>query len=377
MRFRSNMARSSARTRELYGDDPFAQASISRADLRRACETQVKSHLVHLREGFIEARGIPSAVGELVRTAAPAFAALLRNVARLADVHSSDRMDATREGARSAGLPEGLVARGTRPGTAVRHPDGRSGAILSRIPRSSRAAGTRRRHVAHRVTVSSVIQQATTNISDSIPRRRERFASSRSALCLRASLRVRGWPPGDRTGDLPELTQPVNDFAKVIDADSARSDGRADPLTAAGERRRRGRGHSADLRTLWRHPRIRGEDVREPRPRDRPEGARTTACSSCWPSTIARSGSRLATTSSSSSPTGSPAKPAGEYMVPEFRSGAYGAGPARRRVTHHRTHRGTPERDAAGSAGATSTPVPDAVARAAARCWRCSCFSSC
>jgi hypothetical protein len=95
--------------RELYGDDPFAHAAISSADLRSACETQVKSHLVHLREGFIEARGIPSAVAELVRAAAPAFAALLRNVARLADVHSGDRMDATRNGARFAGLPEGLV----------------------------------------------------------------------------------------------------------------------------------------------------------------------------------------------------------------------------------------------------------------------------
>src|SRR5262245_40947633 len=37
----------------VHGDDPFANATISRDDLRRACETQVKSHLVHLRESFI------------------------------------------------------------------------------------------------------------------------------------------------------------------------------------------------------------------------------------------------------------------------------------------------------------------------------------
>jgi hypothetical protein len=95
--------------RTLYGDDPFASISIAASDLRRACETQVKSHLLHLREEYIESRGTPSAVGDLVRTAAPAFAALLRNVARLSDVHTSDRLQATREGARIAGLPDDVV----------------------------------------------------------------------------------------------------------------------------------------------------------------------------------------------------------------------------------------------------------------------------
>ncbi len=39
----------------VYGDDPFTGVTIAAADLRRACETQIKSHLLHLREGFIEA----------------------------------------------------------------------------------------------------------------------------------------------------------------------------------------------------------------------------------------------------------------------------------------------------------------------------------
>ena len=94
----------------LFGDDPFAGATILREDLRRACESQVKSHLVHLRESFIETRGNPRAVGELVRTAAPAFAALLRNVARLKDVQVSDRVQATREGAQLAGIPSDVVS---------------------------------------------------------------------------------------------------------------------------------------------------------------------------------------------------------------------------------------------------------------------------
>jgi hypothetical protein len=94
----------------LFGENPFAGISISAQDVRRACETQVKSHLVHLRESFIETRGEPGAIGELVRAAAPAFAALLRNVARLGDVHTSDRLEATRAGARLAGIGDDVVA---------------------------------------------------------------------------------------------------------------------------------------------------------------------------------------------------------------------------------------------------------------------------
>jgi hypothetical protein len=69
----------------------------------------VKSHLVHLRETFIETGGRPAEIGELVRTAAPAFAALLRNVARLSDVHTHDRQEATRQGARITGVAEHVV----------------------------------------------------------------------------------------------------------------------------------------------------------------------------------------------------------------------------------------------------------------------------
>lgn len=98
------------RTHErLFGADPFDGATISREDLRRACETQVKSHLLHLREGFIEAAGRPQAIADLVTTSAPAFAALLRNIARLDGSTSSTRAEATREGARTARLPDGVV----------------------------------------------------------------------------------------------------------------------------------------------------------------------------------------------------------------------------------------------------------------------------
>jgi hypothetical protein len=94
----------------VYGSDPFDGVTIAQADLRRACETQIKSHLVHLREGFLESGGEPAAVADVVAASAPAFTALLRHVAWLSGSASRDRLAATRDGARAAGIAEGLVA---------------------------------------------------------------------------------------------------------------------------------------------------------------------------------------------------------------------------------------------------------------------------
>lgn len=94
----------------LFGNSPFDGAAIAHADLRRACETQIKSHLVHLREGFIEAGGVPRTIADLVIASAPAFGALLRNVARLNGSTTGDRAAAAREGAGAAHLPDNVVA---------------------------------------------------------------------------------------------------------------------------------------------------------------------------------------------------------------------------------------------------------------------------
>lgn len=93
----------------VVGTNPFEGASIAREDLRRACETQIKSHLMHLREGFIESGGQPQAVARLVAASAPAFAALLRNVGRLSGAGMVNRSEATLAGARAAELPAGVV----------------------------------------------------------------------------------------------------------------------------------------------------------------------------------------------------------------------------------------------------------------------------
>ena len=77
--------------RALFGADPFAGLSIRPDDLRRACEVQVKSHLLHLRENYIECGGRPAAIAALVADAAPGFAALLRRLASLDDMpHDTD-----------------------------------------------------------------------------------------------------------------------------------------------------------------------------------------------------------------------------------------------------------------------------------------------
>lgn len=65
------------------GSNPFDGLAVDPAQLRQACEIQARSHLLHLREGFIETRGRSDAVADLVRRSGPALAGLLRSIARL------------------------------------------------------------------------------------------------------------------------------------------------------------------------------------------------------------------------------------------------------------------------------------------------------
>jgi len=65
------------------GTDMFASLDVAADDLRRACEVQARSHLVHLREAYIETGADKKAVGLLVSSATAPFQALLANIARL------------------------------------------------------------------------------------------------------------------------------------------------------------------------------------------------------------------------------------------------------------------------------------------------------
>ncbi len=64
----------------IVGSDPFAGCAVCDADLRRAVELQAKSHLIHLREGYLEVNGRPGGVARLIADSAPAYRALVRNL---------------------------------------------------------------------------------------------------------------------------------------------------------------------------------------------------------------------------------------------------------------------------------------------------------
>jgi hypothetical protein len=93
----------------IFGLDPFAGLTIRIEDLRRECETQVKSHLVHLRENYIECRGRQSEVSALVGEAAPAFALILRRLARLDGFAAATNADLSAYAAKRPGLDARVV----------------------------------------------------------------------------------------------------------------------------------------------------------------------------------------------------------------------------------------------------------------------------
>jgi hypothetical protein len=78
------------------GPDPFEGLRVDATDLRRACEVQVRSHLLHLREGYIEARGRSDEVAALIAGSAASLAGLIRSVARLHGITAATSVEAAR-----------------------------------------------------------------------------------------------------------------------------------------------------------------------------------------------------------------------------------------------------------------------------------------
>ena len=72
------------------GENPFVGLQVDPADMRRACEIQARSHLLHLREGYIETQGRSDALAELIGRSAAPLSALLRSVARLKGISAVD-----------------------------------------------------------------------------------------------------------------------------------------------------------------------------------------------------------------------------------------------------------------------------------------------
>src|SRR5262245_10078882 len=97
-----------ATRRLIAGDDLLTTLSVPAEDLRRACEVQARSHLVHLREGYIEAGGDRKAVAALVAASKSPFQALVSNIARLDQTTSDDLIK--RLGLIADGFPDALHA---------------------------------------------------------------------------------------------------------------------------------------------------------------------------------------------------------------------------------------------------------------------------
>jgi len=97
------------RHRVVYGADPFAGLSIRPEDQRRACEVQIKSYLLHLRENYIDSGARPTATAALVADSAPAFAALLRRLASLDGTVCATPADLGRYAAGRPGLDPRVV----------------------------------------------------------------------------------------------------------------------------------------------------------------------------------------------------------------------------------------------------------------------------
>jgi hypothetical protein len=91
------------------GANPFERATVESRDMRRACEVQARSHLLHLREGFVEAGGNPNALAVLIVDSARPLAALLSGLARLEGRGPLDALAAGRHAERILAVPGGVI----------------------------------------------------------------------------------------------------------------------------------------------------------------------------------------------------------------------------------------------------------------------------
>jgi hypothetical protein len=82
------------------GANLFDGLSVDAADLRRAIEVQARSHLLHLREGYLETRGRSAALAVLIVQSVAAFVALLMSIGRLEGRPTDDPTSAARHAER-------------------------------------------------------------------------------------------------------------------------------------------------------------------------------------------------------------------------------------------------------------------------------------
>ena len=227
---------------------PFDGPGRRPAELRRACEVQAKGHLSTCARAGSKRRATSDRLGVLVDAVGRAAAALLSNVARLERPVAPD--DGTRPlaGAGCAGSPHALIRRCWRSTTT---PTLRRAHSSGGCPDYLAAVGT------------ALGASSTAWHDDRGPTRARGRASSRRWRCcaIVALAGRRGRRP--RRRPLPALTQPVNDFAHVIDPPAPRES------TGASARCRPPPATSVVVATVRHfapygdHPRVRRQAVRD------------------------------------------------------------------------------------------------------------------
>jgi hypothetical protein len=82
---------------------------VDAADLRRACEAHARGHLIHLRQGWMQAAGHREELAELIEQSAAPLRALLTNVAHLHHVVTKNDDELAAFAAQTIGMPADLV----------------------------------------------------------------------------------------------------------------------------------------------------------------------------------------------------------------------------------------------------------------------------
>jgi hypothetical protein len=91
------------------GRTPLEGARVLEADLRRACEVQAKAHVLHLRQGRIEAAGHTGRLAVLVERSAAPFYTLLAHIARLSGAPADNAEDLAAFAKATVGVSSDLV----------------------------------------------------------------------------------------------------------------------------------------------------------------------------------------------------------------------------------------------------------------------------
>ena len=114
----------------IAGTAPFDGIRINPDDLRRACEAQARGHLIHLRQGWIQAGSHDQEKAALIERSAGPLRAVLANLARLHGESLTDDAALAAFASRTAGMPDALI----RDVLGVIDAPQRSGALLPRLP---------------------------------------------------------------------------------------------------------------------------------------------------------------------------------------------------------------------------------------------------